>query len=71
MTLATLFLLYLLMLAVQIWALVDAARQPDGALDGGKTVWVVLLAVFLVVPGGVILSIVYLCFIRPRRPVWR
>jgi hypothetical protein len=54
-------------LAVQVWALVDAARRPQEHLAqrGGKPLWVVLLAVFLVVPGGFLLGLVYLLAIRP------
>jgi hypothetical protein len=55
-------------LAVQIWALVDAARRSEEHLAqrGGKTLWVLLLAVFLVVPGGFLLGLVYLVAVRPR-----
>ena len=55
-------------LAVQVVALVDASRRPEGQLAerGGKTLWIVLLAVFLVVPGGFVLGLVYLLAIRPR-----
>ena len=55
-------------LAVQVWALVDAARRPEEHLAqrGGKTLWIVLLAFFLVVPGGFLLGLVYLLAVRPR-----
>jgi heme/copper-type cytochrome/quinol oxidase subunit 2 len=55
-------------LAVQVWALVEAARRPEEHLAqrGGKTLWVVLLGVFLVVPGGFLLGLVCLVAIRPR-----
>ena len=41
--------------------MIDAARRPDEHLAqrGGKTLWAVLLAVFLVVPGGFLLGLVY------------
>ena len=63
-----LLLAFLVTLAVQVVALVDAARRPDEDLAprGGKTLWIVLLAVFLVVPGGFVLGLVYLLAIRPR-----
>lgn len=62
-----LFLAFVVALAVQAWALVDAARRPEEQLAqrGGKTLWVVLLAVFLVVPGGFLLGLVYLLAVRP------
>jgi hypothetical protein len=61
-------LTFVIALAVQVWALVDAARRPEAHLSqrGGKTLWVVLLAVFLVVPGGFMLGLVYLLAVRPR-----
>lgn len=61
-------LLVLVGLAVQVVALVDAARRPEADLSprGGKTLWVVLLAVSLVVPGGFVLALVYLLAVRPR-----
>lgn len=60
--------LFFVLLAVQVVALVDAARRPDADLAsrGGKTLWVAVLAVSLVVPGGVVLSLVYLLAIRPK-----
>lgn len=63
-----LFLAFIVASAVQIWALVDATRQPEEHLAqrGGKTLWIVLLAVFLVVPGGFLLGLVYLLGVRPR-----
>jgi len=63
-----LLLAFLVTLWVQVVALVDAARRPDEdlATRGGKTIWIVLLAVSLVVPGGFILGLVYLSAIRPR-----
>ncbi len=63
-----LFVAFVLALAVQVWALVDAARRPEEHLAqrGGKTLWVVLLAVFLVIPGGFVLGLVYLLGVRPR-----
>jgi len=62
-----LFLAFVVALAVQVWALVDAARRPESHLAqrGGKTLWVVMLAVFLVVPGGFLLGLVYLLTVRP------
>lgn len=56
-------------LALQVLALVDAARRPASHLAdrGGKTLWVALLAASLVVPGGgVLLAVVYLVGVRPR-----
>lgn len=54
---------------LQVLALVDAVRRPEAhlAAQGGKTRWVALLAVSLVVPGGgVLLAVVYLVGVRPR-----
>ena len=65
-----LVLLFVVTLAIQVLALVDAARRPDAdlATRGGKTLWLVLLAVALVIPGGFLLGLIYLLAIRPRRP---
>ena len=52
-------------LAVQVYALVDASSRDD--LPGGKTLWVALLAVGLILPGaGTLLALVYLLAIRPQ-----
>jgi hypothetical protein len=63
-----LFLGFVMALAVRVWALIDAARRPEEHLAqrGGKTLWVVLLAVFLIAPGGFLLGLVYLLAVRPR-----
>lgn len=63
-----LVLLFLIALAVHVAALVDAARRSEEDLSprGGKTVWVALLGVSLVIPGGFIVAIVYLLTIKPR-----
>ena len=55
-------------LVAQVVALVDAVRRRDGELAdrGGKTLWVALLAISLVVPGGFVLALVYLLAVRPR-----
>lgn len=60
--------LLLVGLALQVLALRDAARRPEAELAarGGKTLWVVLLAVSLVLPGGAVLALVYLLAVRPR-----
>ncbi len=65
---ALVLLLVVVGLVLQVLALVDAARRPDVDLAprGGKTLWVALLAVGLVVPGGAVLAIVYLLAVRPR-----
>ena len=65
-----LVLLFVVTLAIQVLALVDAARRPDAdlAARGGKTLWLVLLAVALVIPGGFLLGLIYLLAIRPRHP---
>lgn len=66
-----LVLLLVITLAIQVIALVDAARRPDEdlAARGGKTLWLVLLAVALVIPGGFLLGLIYLLAIRPRSAV--
>lgn len=63
-----LLLMFVVALVVQVVALVDATRRPptDLASRGGKTLWIVLLAVGLVVPGGFLLGLVYLLAIRPK-----
>lgn len=60
-------LLLLVGLVLQVLALVDAVRRPESDLAGrgGKTLWVALLAVTLVVPGGAVLALVYLAGVRP------
>lgn len=71
--LLVLVLVLLVGLVVQVVALVDAARRPEADLSprGGKALWVALLAVTLVVPGGFVLALVYLVAVRPRAtPGW-
>ena len=65
----TLLLLFVLVgLVIQVVALVDATKRTEQELaaSGGKTLWIVLLAAALVVPGGFVLALVYLLAIRPR-----
>lgn len=59
---------FLLCQVVQWVALLDAARRPEADLSGsgGKTLWVLLLAAAFVIPGGVLLALVYLYAIRRR-----
>ena len=63
-----LLLVVLVGLVVQVVALVDAVRRPESDLAprGGKTLWVELLTISLVVPGGFLLAAVYLMAVRPR-----
>jgi hypothetical protein len=61
----------LVALAGVIWTVVDAAGQPDWAWQQagqGKTVWIVMPIVGLVLCGGfsLILVIVYFASIRPQ-----
>lgn len=62
-------LVFLVGLAVQVMALLDAIRRPESDLAsrGGKTLWVMLLALGLVLPGGFLLGLAYLLAIRPKR----
>jgi hypothetical protein len=58
-------------LAVEIWAIVDAARRPSAAwaaIGKSKATWIALIAVFAVFCGlvGLILAIVYLATIKPE-----
>ena len=63
-------LFMLLLPAVIIWGIVDAASRPDAAwvaAGQNKTVWIVLQAVGLVFCGlGALVSVVYLLAIRPK-----
>jgi hypothetical protein len=57
--------------AVSIWAIVDAATQPDPAwqaIGSSKALWIALIAVFTFACGivGFVLAIVYLTSLRPR-----
>lgn len=61
----------LICLAVSVWALSDIASRSQSAFDGAgmsKTMWVVLIAAFIVlfVPVALVLSIVYLSSVRPK-----
>ena len=58
-------------LGVSVWALCDVASKPESAFAGAgisKTMWVVLIAVFIVLaaPIALVLSIVYLSSVRPK-----
>lgn len=60
----------LAMLAVKIWALVDAAIHPDAAYRAAgkwsKTAWLLILAIGLLLSWiGLIAAIVYLVDVRP------
>jgi hypothetical protein len=66
-----LVVLVLTCLGVSVWALCDIAAKPESSFVGAgmsKTMWVVLIAVFIVVfaPVALALSIVYLTSIRPK-----
>ena len=58
-------------IALPIWALVDAASRPPAAFaaaGSSKGLWVALITVCWLLTGiiGVVLSVVYLVAIRPR-----
>jgi uncharacterized protein DUF2516 len=58
-------------LGVSVWALCDIASKPESAFVGAglsKTMWVILIAVFIVLfaPVALVLSIVYLSSVRPK-----
>ncbi len=64
-------LIALVGLAIEIWAIVDAASRPASAFSAAgssKNVWIILIAVFSLVTGiiGFVLAIVYLASIRPK-----
>lgn len=65
-----LFVIGLVVLAIKIWALVDAATHPDvtyrAAGKWSKTPWLLVLAVGLLLNWiGLIAAIVYLVDVRP------
>jgi hypothetical protein len=57
-------------LALNIWAIIDAAGRPDWAWERSgqnKTLWIVLIAIGLVFCAlGLVMSIVYFVVIRPQ-----
>jgi hypothetical protein len=66
-----LLVLFLVCVGVSILALVDAASTTAGAfVDAGmsKTMWVTLIAVFILVfaPVGFVLALFYLISVRPK-----
>jgi membrane protease YdiL (CAAX protease family) len=60
-------LIFLISLAVVIWAVVDAARQP-ALSSGAKAGWIISLVVgtFLFGIVGLVIAVVYLVGVRPR-----
>ena len=61
----------LLCLGISVWALCDIVTKPETAFIGAgvsKTMWVVLIATFIVLfaPIAVVLSIVYLSSVRQK-----
>jgi hypothetical protein len=63
------FLVYIASLAVVIWAIVDLARRPAGALPPGrKAIWIVSMVAgwFLFGLVGAIIAVVYLAGPRKR-----
>lgn len=61
----------LICLGVSVWALSDIASKRESAFVGAgmsKTMWVVLIAAFIVLfaPVALVLSIVYLSSVRPK-----
>lgn len=62
-------LIGLVILALTIWGIVDAATRPDWAWQRAgqsKVLWIVLQVIGLFVCLGWILSVVYLAAIRPQ-----
>jgi hypothetical protein len=58
-------------IAVEVWAIIDAATRPHEAweaIGANKALWITLIAVFAVACGivGLVLAIVYLATIRPK-----
>jgi hypothetical protein len=65
------FLVAFMCVGVAVWALADAAMKPESAFRGAglsKTMWVALIAGFIVVfaPVALVLAIVYLASVRPK-----
>jgi hypothetical protein len=60
------------LLAIPLWALVDALSRPGGAFraaGSSKGMWIALILVFWLLTGGVlglVMAVVYLAAIRPR-----
>ena len=64
-----LILAWLIPLALTLYALVDAARKPMRAYEAArvsKTLWVVLLALSLIIPCGIVLVLWWLFSTGPR-----
>jgi hypothetical protein len=64
-------IVWLVPLALAIWAIVDAASRPAAAWDAigsSRGVWIALLVIFTVFCNlvGLVLSIVYLTSVRRR-----
>jgi hypothetical protein len=64
-------LLSLLSLVLPIWGIIDAAQRPDSqwkAIGADRTMWIVLMAVFLFLcaPVSLVISVYYLASLRPR-----
>ncbi len=59
--------LFLVSLAVVIWAIVDAARQP-ALSSGARAGWIIslVLGTFLFGVVGLVIAAVYLLGVRPR-----
>jgi hypothetical protein len=59
--------LFLVSLAVVIWAVVDAARQP-ALSSGARAGWIIslVLGTFLFGVVGLVIALVYLVGVRPR-----
>jgi hypothetical protein len=64
---AVVLLVFLVSLAVVIWAVVDVARQP-ALSSGAKAGWIIGLVVgtFLFGIVGLVIAVVYLVGVRPR-----
>ncbi len=62
-----LVLLFLVSLALVIWAIVDVARQP-ALSSGAKAGWIIglVLGTFLFGVVGLVAALVYLVGVRPR-----
>jgi hypothetical protein len=62
-------LVWLIPLALTLYALVDAARKPMRAYEAAgvsKSLWVVLLAVSLIIPCGMVLVLWWLISTGPK-----
>ncbi len=64
-------IIFVVVLVIPIWALVDAGSRPSGAFKAAgssKGLWIALIALLTLFTGiiGMVIAIAYLVAIRPR-----